>query len=148
MPMSTYRKFGGTPEELIKTNVTLKDYGGGMKEVSGGAVMEVTVGSKTIPTAFFIFEGKVNYSALLGRDWIHANCCIPSTLHQCLVQWVSGNVEVVHADKSVTMAAADFGTIGLEDLPCLSGTYWEGESIEISEDGVTVTGGSGTPRML
>ena len=67
---------GEDSEELIKTNLTLKDYSGKTQNVCGGAVMEVTVGSKTIPTTFFVIEGKGSYTALLGRDWIHANCCI------------------------------------------------------------------------
>jgi hypothetical protein len=27
-----------------------------------------------------------NYSVILGYDWIHANHCIPSNLHQFLIQ--------------------------------------------------------------
>jgi hypothetical protein len=44
---------------------------------------------------------------LLGRDWIHANRCVPSTLHQCLVQWIGDEVEVVLADNPVCVVAAD-----------------------------------------
>jgi len=39
-------------------------------------------GSKTLPTTFFVISGKGAYNLLLGRDWIHANCCIPCTMHQ------------------------------------------------------------------
>jgi hypothetical protein len=35
--------------------------------------MELTVGSKTIPTMFFIAKVQGNYNAILGHDWIHAN---------------------------------------------------------------------------
>jgi hypothetical protein len=62
------------------------------------------IGSKTLLTTFFVIEGKGAYSLLLGRDWIHANYCIPSTMHQQLVQWVDDDVEVVQADDSVNMA--------------------------------------------
>jgi gentisate 1,2-dioxygenase len=55
-------------------------------------------------TTFFVIEGKGAYSLLLGRDWIHANCCIPSTMHQQLVQWVDDDIEVVQADDSVSVA--------------------------------------------
>ena len=85
MAMITYRKIGKLPEELIKTNMTLRDYGGRSSEVSGVTTVEVTVGSKTLPTTFFVIEGKGSYLVLLGRDWIHANCCVPSTMHQCVV---------------------------------------------------------------
>jgi hypothetical protein len=39
------------------------------------------VGSKTVLTSFFIVNNKSTYTVLLRRDWIHANCCIPSTMH-------------------------------------------------------------------
>jgi hypothetical protein len=148
MPITTYRKLGKTPEEMMRANLTLKDYSGRSQDVRGAAIMEITVGSKTIPTTFFIIDGKGAYTTLLGRDWIHANCCIPSTMHQCLIQWVGNKVEIVRADKSVTIATADFEFAGLESLPCLSGTYWDADAINITDDGVIVTGGSGTPRLL
>ena len=39
------------------------------------------------------------YNALLGRDWIHPNFCIPSTLHQFLIFWNGEEVEVIGADN-------------------------------------------------
>jgi hypothetical protein len=48
-----------------------------------------------------------NYSLILGRDWIHANQCVHSTLHQMLLQWVGDDVEQVHADASACIAVAD-----------------------------------------
>ena len=73
MPMTTFRKIGKLPEELTNTNMTLRDYGGRSSEVSGVTTVEVTVGSKTLTTIFFVIEGKGSYSALFGRDWIHDN---------------------------------------------------------------------------
>jgi hypothetical protein len=62
------------------------------------------IGSKTLLTTFFVIEGKGAYSLLLGRDWIHANYCIPSTMHQQLVQLVDDDVEFVEADDSESVA--------------------------------------------
>ena len=88
MPYSLYNKLGGKDEELIKTNMTVSGVGGcdpiGAK---GVASMELTVGSMTLSTAFFIQEVQGNFSLILGRDWIHANQCVPSALHQFLIQW-------------------------------------------------------------
>ena len=88
MPYSLYKKLGGKDEELIKTNMTVSGVGGcdpiGAK---GVASMELTVGSMTLSTAFFIQEVQGNFSLILGRDWIHANQCVPSALHQFLIQW-------------------------------------------------------------
>jgi hypothetical protein len=68
--------------------------------------VDLTVGSKTILTSFFIVSSKSTYIVLLGRDWINANCCIPSTMHQCLIQWDGDEVEVVHADDSIEISLA------------------------------------------
>ncbi len=85
MPYAIFRKLGRNVEDLIKTNMVLKDFGGNPSETKGVLNVELTVGKKTIPTTFFVIDGKGSYGLLLGKDWIHANCCIPSTMHQCLI---------------------------------------------------------------
>jgi hypothetical protein len=55
----------------------------------------------------FVVVVKGRYNLLLGRDWIHANGCVPSTLHQCLVQWVGDNVEVMMANEPVCIATVE-----------------------------------------
>nr|CAD40005.3 OSJNBb0052B05.8 [Oryza sativa Japonica Group]CAE75890.1 B1234D02.14 [Oryza sativa Japonica Group] len=101
------RKLGRNAEDLIKTNMVLKDFGDNPLETKGVLNVELTVGNKTIPTTFFVIDGKGSYSLLLGRDRIHANCCIPSTMHQCLIQWQGDKIEIVPADRSVNVASAD-----------------------------------------
>ena len=55
MPYLLYKKLGGTDEEVIKTNMTVSGVGGGDPiSAKGVASMELTVGSKTLATAFFI----------------------------------------------------------------------------------------------
>jgi hypothetical protein len=75
----------------------------GCYNTKGCMHVDLMIGSKTLLTTFFVIEGKGAYSLLLGRDWIHANCCIPSTMHRQLVQWVDDDVEVVQADDSVSV---------------------------------------------
>ena len=108
MPYSLFKKLGGTDEELIKMNIMVSDVGGGdpigAKEV---ASMQLTVGSKTLATAFFVSEMLDNFSLILVRDWIHANQCVPSSLHQFLIQWISDEIEVVHGDASSFIATAN-----------------------------------------
>jgi hypothetical protein len=65
------------------------------------------VGSKTVPRAFFVVDIKGCYNMLLGRDWIHANESAPSALHQCVIQWIGEEVEVVQADKEVCIPVAE-----------------------------------------
>jgi hypothetical protein len=62
--------------------------GGNSMEARGIVSMELTIGSKSLATAFFVIEAQGNYSVILGCDWIHANRCIPSILHQFLIQWI------------------------------------------------------------
>jgi hypothetical protein len=76
-------------------------------EARGVVSMELIVGSKSLATTFFVVKVLGNYTIILGRDWIHINCCIPSTLHQFLIQWIDNEIEVVHADASAYIALAD-----------------------------------------
>ena len=113
MPYSLYKKIGGNDEELIQTNMTVSGVGGGDPiGAKGIASMELTVGSKTLATAFFILEVQGNFSLILGRDWIHANQCVSSTLHQFLIQWIGDEVEIVPGDTSSFIAIADSNSIG------------------------------------
>ena len=86
MPYAMYRKLGLGEEDMIQTDMMLKDFEGAVSPAKGAICVDFTIWSKTLPTTFFIISGKGSYSTLQGRDWIHANCCIPSTMHQCVIQ--------------------------------------------------------------
>nr|BAI39940.1 hypothetical protein [Oryza sativa Indica Group] len=62
MPYATFRKLGRNTEDLIKTNMVLKDFGGNPSKTKGVLNVELTVGNKTIPTTFFVIDGKGSYS--------------------------------------------------------------------------------------
>ena len=80
------------------------------------------LGVRHFATAFFVSELKGNFNLILGRDWIHANQCIPSTLHQLLIHWIGDEIEVVHGDISSFVALADSNSIGAHDnVKCLLG---------------------------
>jgi hypothetical protein len=137
MPYATFKKLGKTDAELVKMNMMLMCIGGeGPIGPKGVALMELTVGSKMIPTAFFVAKVQGNYNTILGRDWIHANSCVPSTLHQFLIQWVGEEVEIVHADVSSCVATADSPSWSHYNSKCLSGqdiSYYD--FISASKDG-------------
>jgi hypothetical protein len=82
------------------------------------------IGPKTLLTTFFVIKGKGAYSLLLGRDWIHANCCIPSTMHQHLVQWVDDDIEIVQADDSVSVANVEPAFWEYQGIDCFSEKDW------------------------
>ena len=134
MPYTTFRKLGKGPEDLLETDMMLKDFGDNASKTQGAVSVELMIGSKTPPTTFFVIDGKGTCSLLLGRDQIYANCCIPSTMHQCLIQWQGDNVEVVQADTSASVATVDPTYQEFEDYECFSGKIWEGGVIKISNE--------------
>jgi hypothetical protein len=138
MPYTLFKKLGGVDEELIKTNMTFSGVGEGEPMVAKGvASMELTVGSKMLATAFFVAEVQGNFNLILGRDWIHANQCVPSTLHQFEIQWVDEEVEVVHRDTSAYVATADVSVGGVrDDIKCLTGVdLTDVELLSYTKDG-------------
>jgi hypothetical protein len=113
-------------EDLIKTIVTMSDFNGQASEAQGILNVDLIVGSKTVPTSFFIVSSKSTYTVRFVRDWIHANCCIPSTMYQCLIQWDGDEVEVVHADDSIKISLAAMSVWDAEDQELISGIDLEG----------------------
>jgi hypothetical protein len=104
MPYSVFKRLGRKNKKLMKTNLMLNGVGGNLIEAWGVVSMELTVGSKSLATTFFIIEVQGNYSVILDYDCIHANHCIPSTLHQFLIQWINDEIDVVHADTLAYIA--------------------------------------------
>jgi hypothetical protein len=137
MPYSTFKKLGRTVAEHIKMNMMIKGIGGdGPIGPNGIASMELTVGSKTIPTAFFVMEVQGNNNTILGCNWIHAKRFVPSTLHQFLIQWVGEEVEIVHADVSACIAMADSSSWTHYNIKCLLGqVISDCDFVSVSKDG-------------
>ena len=113
----------------------LKDFGGNASKTRGAINVELTIGSKTLLTTFFVIDGKGSYNLLLGHDQIHANCCVPSTMHQYWIQWHGDNVELLHADDSVSIAIANPLYWELEDFEYFFGKQWKGGFIRINDEG-------------
>jgi hypothetical protein len=134
---SVLRWLGRSTGDLIKTNVTLNNFNGQTSKAQGILSVDLIVGSKTVPTSFFIVNSKSTYTVLLGRDWIHANCCIPSMMHQCLIQWDGDEVEVVHADDSIEISHAAMSIWDAEDQEPILGISLEGcDRVEATKNGV------------
>ncbi|CAL1388972.1 unnamed protein product [Linum trigynum] len=101
MPIRLLRKLGKTTSDLIPTDIFVTSFNGGSTSARGILPVLIGVGSQEKMSAFFVVDGAISYNALLGRDWIHANKCVPSSLHQCLMFWnKEGMVEVVQADTN------------------------------------------------
>ena len=115
----------------------LNDFNDQPSEAQGVLNVELTVGRKTIPTSFFIVNSKSTYTVLLGRDWIHDNCYVPYTMHQCLVQWDGDEVELVRADDSSEVSLADKNAWDAEGQEPISGISMEDcDRIETTKNGL------------
>jgi hypothetical protein len=137
MPYTIFKKLGREHVELVKTNLMLNSVRGNPMEAWGVISMKLTIGSNSLATAFFVVEVQSNYSVILGRDWINTNHCVPSTLHQFLIQWIDNEIEVVHADASAYIALAD-ATADWQHggAQCLSGRDLTGyDFLSISKEG-------------
>ena len=78
---------------------------GEVSKTLGILPIDITIGSKTTLSAFFVIDFTENYNILLGRDWIHANWCVSSFLHQFLLFWKGNEVEVMWENKQPFMVA-------------------------------------------
>ena len=103
MPQIMLRTLQRSKKELIPTEINVQGFTSVPARTKGILPVELRVGTKTSMTAFFVVETTATYNALLGRDWIHPNFCIPSTLHQFLIFWNRVEVEVISADSKPFM---------------------------------------------
>jgi hypothetical protein len=107
LPLSLFKNLGHAEGDLKHINLSLSGFAGDPTEAKGIICKEVTIGSKTVRTTFFVVDVKGHYNVLLKCDWIHTNECVPSTLHQCIIQWIGDEVEVIQAEEEVCIAMAE-----------------------------------------
>jgi hypothetical protein len=132
MSYTMLRKIGKSDEDLTQTDIMLVDFKGNISPAQGAICVELTVGSKTIPTAFFFIKGRGSYNLLLGRDWIHANCCIPSAMHQCIIEWIGDLVEVVQGETFLTVAAKEAQGWTYDRVSCISRKAGDTKYLKVS----------------
>jgi hypothetical protein len=119
-PNTTNWKLGKGEEDLIKTDMMLKDFEGKASPARGAINVELTIRSKILATTFFIINSKGSNNFLLGQDWIHANCCIPSTMHHCLIQLLEDTVAIIYADSSLNVAIVNPQVSWYDGMSCIS----------------------------
>ena len=148
MPYTTYQKLGKGPKDLIKTDMMLRDFGGNTSQTRRALNVKLMIESKTLATTFFVIDGKGSYSLLLGREWIHANYYVHSTMHQCLIQWQGDDVEVIQADALISVTIADSLVWEFENVECLSERNWEGDFIQINDQGLKLIQAVGSESLF
>ena len=85
MPLRMLRAPGRSISDLIETKVVGFSFIEEVSKTLGILPIYFTIGSKTALSAFFVIDSTTNYNILLGRDWIHANWCVLSSLYQFLL---------------------------------------------------------------
>jgi hypothetical protein len=130
-------QLGREDNELMNIELTLNGVGGNPMEARGIVSMQLAVGSKSLSIAFFVDDMQSNYIVILSHDWIHANCCVPSTLHQLLIKWIDDEIKVVHVDASTYITLADATTDWQHgSAQCLLGKDFIGyDFLSIMKDG-------------
>jgi hypothetical protein len=136
MPYTMLRKIGKSDEDLTQTDMMLMDFEENVSPAQGAICVDLTISSKTLLTAFFVIKGRGSYNLLLGRDWIHANCCIPSTMHQCIIKWIGDSVEVVQGEISLTVAATEAQGWTYDRVSCISRKEWDTKYLKVSNFGL------------
>lgn len=106
LPVATMKRLGKDNHDLIPTDVLVSSFVGDITTTRGILPLNVEVGRQKTLSAFFVVESRASYNALLGRDWIHAAACLPSSMHQALILWGHTGPEVVSADPSPFRAEA------------------------------------------
>jgi hypothetical protein len=142
-------QLGREDNELMNIELTLNGVGGNLMEARGIVSMQLTVGSKSLSIAFFIDDMQSNYIVILSHDWIHANCCVPSTLHQLLIKWIVDEIKVVHVDVSTYITLADATTDWQHgSAQCLSGKDFTGyDFLSIMKDGFVPMSVQSFPKL-
>jgi hypothetical protein len=78
MSLDVFRKLGHEEKDLKKTNLSLSGFSGEPATVRGVVSIELTVGSKTIPTTFFCggCQRKIQHASRPGLDTCQRMCAI------------------------------------------------------------------------
>jgi hypothetical protein len=148
MPYTMLLKIGKYDEDLTQTEMMLVDFEGHISPAQGAICVELTIGSNTLPTAFFVIKVRGSYNLLLGQDWIHAICCIPSTMHQCIIQWIIDLVEVVQGETSLTVTATEAQGWTYDRVSCTSGKAWDTKYLKVSDFGLKLVQAVGSDDKI
>jgi hypothetical protein len=58
MPYAMLCKIGKSDKDFTQTDMILVDFEGNVSPTQGAICVELTIGSKTLPTAFFVIKGR------------------------------------------------------------------------------------------
>ena len=73
MSLKMLRALERNISDMIEIEVIMSVFTRKVSKTLGTLPIDITIGSKTALSAFFVIDSTANYNILLGRDWIHAN---------------------------------------------------------------------------
>lgn len=124
--------------ELIPTDVLVGNFTGENSPTKGILPVKLQVGKKVSKTTLFVIDTYSNYNVLLGRDWIHVNGCVLSSLHQALIFLPIGKD---NRNEGMEIAWADDNPFRAETNNIEAGLYTgQLSSIEITKDEIQAEG--------
>lgn len=98
LPSRMLKILGKTEDDLIPIGITISSFVNTITSAKSVLPIKLVVETKKNTFVFFVVDSQSHFNALLRRDWIHSNLCVPSSLHQSLLFWNNVNVEKVQAN--------------------------------------------------
>ena len=85
MPLRMLRALERSISDMIEAKVDVSAFTREVSKTLRILPIDITIGSKTTLSVSFVIDYTANYNIFLGRDWIHANWYVTSSLHQFLL---------------------------------------------------------------
>ena len=138
IPLPVLEALELSKDRIRKSDLLLSTFQGNPVKVVGTIRVNLQVGPIRTMNDFQVVEGSPSYHILLGRHWIHAHGCVPSTLHQCVKSSYKGkDVEISATKAPFDQDEAHLVEAALYDEMSAAGTSTLAPYEGISLDGVS-----------
>jgi hypothetical protein len=84
MPLKTLKTLALDIKLLSNEKVTIHGFNQNSQRALGAVNLALNFGALKTEIKFYIIDADTSYKALLGRPWLHEQCMVASTLHQCI----------------------------------------------------------------
>lgn len=111
LPSRMLKILGKTDDDFVPTGIAISSFIGIVTSTKSVFLIELMVGTGKNMSIFFVVDSQFHFNALLGRDYIHSNLCVPSSLQQSLLFWNNDNVEMVQADRKPFIAKSNVSEV-------------------------------------
>ena len=98
--LSTLEAVGLVDRRILRAPMEIIGFGGTVESTEGYLQLALRVGPIVVMTRFYVINVEVSYHVLLGRPWLHKQCLIPSTYHQCIKRRLNGRPVRIPANRN------------------------------------------------